>query len=104
MRNPGRGSAARKAKPATVSFTLSWDGRMIEEGESPENFRALIRRGAVDELRITWRPCVIGGKRAQPITGLDARFLPRGVELELVKMTRRGDDCIARYRVRGEAS
>ena len=29
----------------------------------------------LDEFRITWRPCVIGGAKAPPLTGLDETFL-----------------------------
>jgi riboflavin biosynthesis pyrimidine reductase len=72
----------------TGRFTLSWDGRVLEEREGPEG-----------EIWITWRPCVMGGKDAPTITGLGEKYLPRGVALELLKVTRRGDECVARYRV-----
>jgi len=76
----------------TGRFALSWDGRVLEG-----------QRGDVaawDEIEVTWRPCVIGGGSAPTITGLPRDFLPRGVELELVKLRRRGQECLARYRVR----
>jgi len=80
----------RRSTKGERCFTLSWDGRVLEEREG----------GAEGELWITWKPCVIGGPNAPTITGLQDRYLRRGVELELVKVTRRGDECLARYRVR----
>jgi hypothetical protein len=44
----------------------------------------------------------VGGKTAPTITGLAEEFLPRGIELELLKVERRGDECLARYGIRGE--
>jgi riboflavin biosynthesis pyrimidine reductase len=57
-------------------------------------------KGMVEELWITWRPRIIGGKRAGTITGLGKGFLPRGIALKLLKIERIGEECRARYRIR----
>ena len=75
-------------------FVLSWDGRVLEgQGGQGSDVREW------DELEVTWRPCVMGGGSAQTISGLGGEFLPRGVELELVNVKRKGEQCVARYRV-----
>lgn len=88
------------------NFILSWDGRKIgDAGEAshlPEDFRKMVCEAKLDEFRITWRPCVIGGAKAPPLTGLDETFFPRGVALELVSLARKGDEFVARYRIRGK--
>jgi len=87
-----------------VNFTLSWDGRSIAPGgtrrEEAARFRELAAAGLLDEVCITWRPCILGGKSAPPITGASEEFFPRGIELRLVKIERIGDQCRARYRLR----
>jgi riboflavin biosynthesis pyrimidine reductase len=88
--------AARVKNPrpprVTAAFALSWDGRILEPlGPVP---------GAIDELRITWRPRIVGGKTAPSITGLARDFLPRGITLDLVKIERHGPECLAIYRLR----
>jgi riboflavin biosynthesis pyrimidine reductase len=60
--------------------------------------REMVADGLLDEIVITWRPCLSGGPAA-PMTGMDATFLPRGVRLELAGIRRRGGECVARYRV-----
>lgn len=77
-------------------FVLSWDGRVLE-GQGGD-----VREW--NELEVIWRPCVIGGSSAQTITGLEGDFLPRGVQLELFALKRKGAECMARYRVRKRRS
>jgi len=76
-------------------LTLSWDGRVLNEHTN--------RKAAPGELWITWKPCVIGGPEVPTITGLNEKFLPRGVQFDLVKLTRKGDEWFARYRVQAPA-
>lgn len=96
--------ASRTTSPrfAVAAFTVSWDGRIIEPPlpEEPKHFRRLAAAGRLDELHLTFRPCIIGGKSAPPITGLDEAFLPRGIVLDLLKVERKPDGILARYRVR----
>ena len=96
----------RRGPVVTAAFAASWDGRLLEvqrpragrEGfpGSPVQFRKLLAEGLLDEVSIAWRPCIGGGA---PITGPGSKYLPRGIVLELVKLERRGDECVARYRV-----
>jgi len=100
-----RGASSAKAprRPGVaVAFTVSWDGRLVERGlpEEPELFRELAGGGLLDELCITFRPCIVGGKSSPAITGLKEEFLPQGIALELLKLERAGNECVARYRVR----
>ena len=92
----------RSVRCAQAAFTLSWDGRLIarQAPEEPERIRDLIARGLVHEICVTFRPCILGGKSAPPITGLGGDYLPRGIELDLLNIERIGDDCLARYRIR----
>ena len=66
----------------------------------PELFRNLVASGLLDELWLTFRLCILGGKSAPAITGLEEDFLPRGVVLDLLKLERTADGFLARYRVR----
>ena len=99
---------ADAARPMVMAaFTLSWDARILDRGQaeksvelSPKNFRELLTGGELDEVHIAWRPCIAGGNRLEPITGLDPEFLPQGVALDLIKIERRKDEFLARYRVR----
>ncbi len=106
----------RKPRPRPVvsaAFTVSWDGRLLEsrppkgkadsqrmtfEG-SPAQFRKLLSGGLVNEISIVWSPRIVGGGSTPAITGLGAAFLPHGIALDLLKLERRGEKCIARYRV-----
>ena len=83
---------------------MSWDGRLLEPllPEERELFRELAVGGQLGELCITFRPCILGGKSAPAITGLTEEFLPRGIVLDLLKLERAGDECVARYRVRAK--
>jgi riboflavin biosynthesis pyrimidine reductase len=77
--------------------------RRVGFAGGPELFRRLIVEGLLDELWLAWRPCILGGK-APAITGRDEHFLPRGVVLDLLKLERAEDECVARYRVRTAGS
>jgi riboflavin biosynthesis pyrimidine reductase len=77
----------------------SQGARRVAFAGSPALFRKLLAGGLLDELSIAWRPCIAGGP---PVTGPEASFLPRGIALDLVKLERRGDECVARYRVHRE--
>jgi hypothetical protein len=85
-----------------AAFTVSWDGRIVDRRlpEETKRFRELATGGRLDELRLTFRPCILGGKSALPITGLEEDFLPRGIVLDLLKLERTADGFLARYRVR----
>lgn len=85
-----KGKQARPSGVASGSYVLSWDGRLIAKEDRPV---------APGELRITWRPCVIGGNSAPTLAGLGEEFLPRGVALRLVKLRRAHGECIGTYRV-----
>jgi riboflavin biosynthesis pyrimidine reductase len=73
----------------------------IAVAPNPPLFRRLAAEGLLDELHIAWRPRIVGGKSHAPITGMDAEFLPRGVVLDLLKLTRKGDEYLVTYRVHG---
>lgn len=74
--------------------------RRVAFAGTPEMFRELAAAGMLDELCLVWRPCILGGKSAPPVTGLDEDFLPKGIVLDLLKMERTGAECIAKYRTR----
>ena len=102
---PARGRAKSSRQPGvTAAFTVSWDGRIVEKRppEEPELVRKLAARGLLEELRITFRPCIVGGECAPAITGLKKEFLPKGIVFELLKLERAGDECVATYRVQGK--
>jgi len=82
-------------KTVTGCYTLSWDGRVLghEAAGVPE-----------DEIWIRWRPRVMGGKRVPTITGLGEGFPGAGMVLELRKLMRTGDECVARYGVQRKAT
>jgi riboflavin biosynthesis pyrimidine reductase len=82
-----------RPKAAAAAYTLSWDGRVI--GQQGKQLAAK----AGSEIWITWRPRIVGGARAETITGTGKKFLRRGILLELLALKRRGDECVARYRV-----
>jgi hypothetical protein len=73
------------------SFTLSWDGRVLE--------KTITKGDASGAILIKWNPCVVGGPHAPTITGLDPAFLPRGVHLVLEKFKREKAGCSALYRI-----
>jgi riboflavin biosynthesis pyrimidine reductase len=76
--------------------------RRLAVALGPKLFRELATDGLLDELRISWRPAIAGGRLSLPtITGLDEQFLPRGIVLDLLKLERKQDEFLARYRVHG---
>jgi riboflavin biosynthesis pyrimidine reductase len=74
----------------------SQGARRIAFAGSPALFRRLCAEGLLDEISVTWCPSIGGGP---PITGLPGRYLPHGIALDLVRLERRGAECVARYRV-----
>jgi riboflavin biosynthesis pyrimidine reductase len=75
--------------------------RRVAVALNAKHFRELATDGLLDELRIAWRPSVVGEMSLPPITGLDEQFLPRGIVLDLLRLERRDDEFLARYRVQG---
>jgi riboflavin biosynthesis pyrimidine reductase len=73
--------------------------RRVGFAGGPQLFRELAVAGLLNELRLTWQPRILGGKSAPAITGLEQEFLPRGIALDLLKLERQGDECLASYRV-----
>jgi len=95
--------AARRRPAVTAAFTLSWDGRVVEKSVPEmgvDEFKKKLAAGLINQIRVTWRPRLAGGKKHPPITGFDPGFLPRGVVLDLLKFQRKADGCLASYRVR----
>ena len=89
----GTRHAAASAKRAAVArFVLSWDGRVMEGAVLPDVLP--------DEVWVTWKPRIVGGRSAPAMTGLAGEFLPKGIVLDLVKLERGNEECTARYRVR----
>lgn len=100
---PRRPPRTARRPAVTAAVTLSWDGRLLEKTEpemDADEFKKLLVTGRIDELRVTWRPQLVGGKVHPPITGFDPAFLPRGIVLDLLKFRRKADGCVASYRVR----
>jgi riboflavin biosynthesis pyrimidine reductase len=98
-------AANRKSLPSpsvgSVLKSLRAGGaRRVAFAGSPMLFRQLCAEGLLDELTLTWRPCIGGGT---PLTGLAGSYLPHGIVLDLVKLEQRGGECVARYRVQTAA-
>jgi hypothetical protein len=91
----------RNHQSSAAAFTASWDGRVSGSSSSPDPvaFRELVASGRITELTITFRPCILGGKSALPITGFDPAFLPHGIQFDLLKLERTKDGIRAKYRV-----
>jgi len=91
-------------RPAIVTaFTLSWDGRILGQAlpkKEITSFRRRLSAGLIEELHLTWRPCLTGAQAHPPITGFDPKFLPHGIVLDLLKLQRKPDGYLAAYRVR----
>jgi riboflavin biosynthesis pyrimidine reductase len=68
----------------------------------PELFRHLITEDLLDQLSLAWRPTIAGAK-TPTITGPDKHFLPRGITLDLLKLKRTPNECVAQYRVQAPA-
>lgn len=73
--------------------------RLACEG-GPTLFRALLKRGLVDQLNLTIAPYMFGGAEAPTLTGLSKEFLPASVHCSLIQMRRIGDECFLTYRIK----
>jgi riboflavin-specific deaminase-like protein len=75
--------------------------RLACEG-GPTLFRALLKRGLIDQLNLTVAPYMFGGAKAPTLTGLDKKFLPASVHCSLIAMRTIGDECFLTYRIKHE--
>jgi 5-amino-6-(5-phosphoribosylamino)uracil reductase len=73
--------------------------RLACEG-GPTLFRALLKRGLIDQLNLTIAPCMFGGAKAPTLTGLSKEFLPASVHCSLINMRIIGDECFLTYRIK----
>jgi len=71
---------------------------LICEG-GPTLFRALLEIDAIDELHLTWAPCIFGGAKAPTLTGQPGDFLPESRQARLLKMESIGGECFLHYRL-----
>lgn len=75
---------------------------LVCEG-GPTLFRGLAEIGAMDQVYLTFAPCVFGGAEAPTLTGTDPQFFPAPVKLRLQTMETKGGECYASYQVRHTA-
>ena len=73
--------------------------RLACEG-GPTLFRALLKRGLIDQLNLTIAPYMFGGAKAPTLTGLTKEFLPASVHCSLINMRIIGDECFLTYRIK----
>jgi riboflavin-specific deaminase-like protein len=73
--------------------------RLACEG-GPTLFRALLKRGLIDQLNLTVAPYMFGGAKAPTLTGLGKKFLPASVHCSLIAMRTIGDECFLTYRIK----
>jgi riboflavin-specific deaminase-like protein len=73
--------------------------RLACEG-GPTLFRALLKRGLIDQLNLTVAPYMFGGAKAPTLTGLGKKFLPASVHCSLIAMRKIGDECFLTYRIK----
>ena len=73
--------------------------RLACEG-GPTLFRALLKRGLIDQLNLTIAPYMFGGAKAPTLTGLTKAFLPASVHCSLINMRIIGDECFLTYRIK----
>jgi 2,5-diamino-6-(ribosylamino)-4(3H)-pyrimidinone 5'-phosphate reductase len=73
--------------------------RLACEG-GPTLFRALLKRGLIDQLNLTIAPYMFGGAKAPTLTGLSKEFLPASVHCSLINMRIIGDECFLTYRIK----
>ena len=71
---------------------------LVCEG-GPTLFRALLEVDAIDELYLTWAPCIFGGVKAPTLTGLPGDFLPETRRARLLKMESIDGECFLHYRL-----
>jgi riboflavin-specific deaminase-like protein len=113
-RMPKKTQAALKRK-ATLHLTKSGEidlSAMLETLRSKYNvrrlaceggptlFRALLKRGLIDQLNLTIAPYMFGGAKAPTLTGLSTEFLPASVHCSLIGMRTIGDECFLTYRIK----
>lgn len=72
--------------------------RQLAFAAGPDLFRQLVTEGLLTDLSLAWRPTLLGGQ-SQSITGPDKHFLPRAIALDLLKLERNPQECIAHYRI-----
>ena len=73
--------------------------RLACEG-GPTLFRALLKRGLIDQLNLTIAPYMFGGAKAPTLTGLSKEFLPASVHCSLINMRTIEDECFLTYRIK----
>jgi riboflavin-specific deaminase-like protein len=73
--------------------------RLACEG-GPTLFRALLKRGLIDQLNLTVAPYMFGGAKAPTLTGLGKKFLPASVHCSLIAMRKIDDECFLTYRIK----
>jgi riboflavin-specific deaminase-like protein len=66
----------------------------------PTLFRALLKRGLIDQLNLTIAPYLFGGAKAPTLTGLSREFLAASVHCSLIDMRVVGEECFLTYRIR----
>lgn len=71
---------------------------LICEG-GPTLFRALLEIDAIDELHLTWAPCIFGGAKAPTLTGRSDDFLPETRQARLLKMESIEGECFLHYQL-----
>lgn len=75
--------------------------RLLLEGGSTLNW-AMLSRGLVDEIRIAISPRIVGGTEAKTLVGGEGFFrVNEGIKLELLRISRVGEDLLLTYRPRG---
>ena len=71
--------------------------RVVCEG-GPGLFRSLLELGVVEELNLTFCPCIFGGETASTLTGVAGEFLSSAKEYHLEESEVIGEECFVRYR------
>jgi 2,5-diamino-6-(ribosylamino)-4(3H)-pyrimidinone 5'-phosphate reductase len=66
----------------------------------PTLFRALLKRGLIDQLNLTIAPYLFGGAKAPTLTGLSREFLPASMHCSLIDMRVVGEECFLTYRIK----
>lgn len=76
-----------------------YDFRTVVCEGGPTLFRALLEIDAIDELHLTWAPCIFGGSKAPTLTGRPGAFLPETRQARLLKMESIGQECFLHYQL-----
>ena len=113
-RMPKKTQAALKAK-ATLHLTESdeidlaamletlrtkYNVRRLACEGGPTLFRALLKRGLIDQLNLTIAPYMFGGAKAPMLTGVSKEFLPASVHCSLIDMRTIAGECFLTYRIK----